>query len=182
MPARRLPIRRLRTILQLSLSSASSHRKIACACRVSAATVSTVTIQAQAAGLLTPVQLGRLTDSELDARVRPREAKETRPVPDWSTVETHLLAGDTRETLWKKYLALNPDGYGYSAFCEAFNRWRSSQDKRDALGRRAQRQKARSPGHRLVQRHTPPRPTPHLRTTQRQPPRLHPALFRRPRE
>ena len=52
------------------------------------------------------------------------------PIPDFA--DLHLQrqrhAHLTQQLLWEKYRQANPDGYGYSRFCELYQRWRRKQD------------------------------------------------------
>ena len=55
----------------------------------------------------------------------PKEA--LRPQPDWPRVHAELRRpGVTLMLLWQEYRAGQPEGYGYSRFCDLYAEWRGS--------------------------------------------------------
>jgi transposase len=68
-----------------------------------------------------------LKDEALEARLYPpptAAAKDRRPQPDWAAVYRELRRpGVTLQLLWEEHRAANPDGYGYSRYCELFRAW-----------------------------------------------------------
>ena len=48
-----------------------------------------------------------------------------RPQPDWARIHAELRRpGVTLLLLWEEYRAGQPDGYGYSRFCDLYAAWR----------------------------------------------------------
>lgn len=53
-----------------------------------------------------------------------------RAVPDFAAIHQQRQTKRfvTLQLLWQEYREANPDGYGYSRFCELYQRWRGKQD------------------------------------------------------
>ena len=53
-----------------------------------------------------------------------------RAMPDFAELhqQRQQHAYVTQQLLWEEYREANPDGYGYSRFCELYQRWRRKQD------------------------------------------------------
>ena len=70
-----------------------------------------------------------MTDKALEARVYPAsvalaEVAARRPLPDWPTIHRELKRpGVTLQLLWGEHRAAQPDGYGYSRFCDLYRAW-----------------------------------------------------------
>ena len=124
MGARRLPMRKLREILRLKYDQEMSHRAIARACGVGAATVSEYVGRARSAGLRWPLP-GELDDVALEARLFTAPAATgARLPPDVARIHQELTRpGVTLHLLWEESRAVHPDGYGYSQFCAIYRRW-----------------------------------------------------------
>ncbi len=124
MPARRLPMRKLKEMLRLRFEKGLKHRQIADACKISASTVSGIFSRFRASGLEWSLAL---TDEELSNALYPKlDTGEQRPEPDWSYIHRELRREDvhmTRALLWEEYKQCEPRGYSYSTFCERFSRW-----------------------------------------------------------
>src|SRR5260370_35592464 len=125
MPAERVPMRSVREILRLK-AEGLSDRAIARSTRLARSTVRDYAGRAVAAGLSWPVPEG-LTDTALEALlfVRGGSAPGTRrkPEPEWAGLHRELRRpGVTLMLLWQEYPAGAPDGYGYSRFCELYDR------------------------------------------------------------
>jgi hypothetical protein len=60
----------------------------------------------------------------------PRSRPTVLPVPDFADLhrQRQQHAHLTQQLLWEEYRQSNPDGYGYSRFCELYQRWRRKQD------------------------------------------------------
>src|SRR6185437_1270547 len=53
-------------------------------------------------------------------------AETVRPQPDWGRLHAELRRpGVTLLLLWEAYRAGQPDGYGYSRFCDLYAAWRA---------------------------------------------------------
>ncbi len=126
MSGKRLPMRKLRRILQLKHEAGLSHRAIAKACMVGIGTVTQYLQRAQDAGLSWPLPAS-LDDTTLESILFPHTppASVTHPKPDFSTIRQELTRpGVTLQLLWEEYQADHQGGYRYSRFCELYNRWR----------------------------------------------------------
>ncbi len=127
MPAQRLPMRQVREVLRLKHACGQSERQIAAAVRISRTTVAEYLRRAAVSGITWPVP-AELDDAALEARLfsppfTPREA--LRPQPDWARVHAELRRpGVTLMLLWEEYRAGQPEGYGYSRFCDLYAEWR----------------------------------------------------------
>lgn len=127
MPARRLAMRKLKEIFRLKFEKGLKHRQIATSCRVSAATISEMLGRFRASGLKWSPDL---TEEQLNETLYPKlDDGEKRPEPDWDYVYRELRRKDvhmTRALLWEEYKRAEPKGYGYSTFCERFEKWLKS--------------------------------------------------------
>ena len=55
------------------------------------------------------------------SRRRPKVPPDGRPKPDWAEVHRELRRQDvTLALLWEKYKGREPDGFGYSWFCDLY--------------------------------------------------------------
>ena len=124
MPARRLPMRKLKEMLRLRFEKGLKYRQIADACKISASTVSDILSRFRASGLEWSLTL---TDEQLSDALYPKlDTSEPRPEPDWSYIHRELRREDvhmTRSLLWEEYKRDEPKGYSYSTFCERFANW-----------------------------------------------------------
>jgi len=67
-----------------------------------------------------------MDDAALEALLFPPAppSNRERPKPAWPTVHRELgKKGVTLDLLWNEYKAQPPEGYGYSWFCEHYERW-----------------------------------------------------------
>lgn len=124
-------MRNTREILRLKYEAGLSHRMIARAVGVANSTVSDASARMKAAGLVWQDVAG-LSDIELERRLyRDREMRAVDPrEPDWSRVRAEI-AGDknvTLQLLWTEYRREEPDGYGYSWYCERYRAWQGTLD------------------------------------------------------
>jgi transposase len=127
MPAKRLPMRKVREVLRLKHACGVSERVIARSIGVSRSTVAEYLRRAAVIGLAWPIP-PELDDAALERRLFTSpgfHAGPTQPLPDWSRVHTELRRrGVTLLLLWEEYRAEHPDGYGYSRFCALYGAWR----------------------------------------------------------
>ena len=110
-------------MLRLARDGASS-REIARVLGVARSTVQENLKRAMDAGLSWPLP-GDLTDDALEqrlfARAGVKQGTRRRPEPNWAELVIDLKKpGVTMMVLWEEYRAIQPDGYGYSRFCELF--------------------------------------------------------------
>ena len=118
-------MRKLRDVLRLTAAGMSS-RQVAASLTVGATTVIDYLGRARRAGIAWPLP-DDLTDEALEASLYPPPpiiAKDQRPLPDWPTVHRELKRpGVTLQLLWEEYRGRQPQGYGYSRFCELYRAW-----------------------------------------------------------
>jgi transposase len=118
-------MRKLRDVLRLTAAGMSS-RQVAASLTVGATTVIDYLGRARRAGIAWPLP-EELTDEALEASLYPSPptvAKDQRPLPDWPTVHRELKRpGVTLQLLWEEYRGRQPQGYGYSRFCELYRAW-----------------------------------------------------------
>jgi transposase len=125
-------MRKIKEVLRLH-SLGLAQRQIARSCSIGQSTVSEYLKAAEAAGL----KWGEIDDWN-DARVaaallpgRPAEPSRSRlPEPDYSGIHAELQKHKhlTLQLVWEEYRSVHPNGYGYSRFCELYQRWRRTQE------------------------------------------------------
>src|SRR5436190_16102019 len=126
MPAERLSMRKVREVLRLKYASGVSARVISRSLGVARTTVAEYIRRAAVIGITWPIA-AELDDTALErlfapAGYNPAHAK---PLPDWHRIHTELRRrGVTLALLWEEYRASEPDGYGYSRFCDLYGEWR----------------------------------------------------------
>ena len=129
MPNVRLPMRKIREVLQLHHSCHYSHRQIAQACGIARSTVADYLCRASAAGLSWPLP-AEVTESRITEMLfppTPATDEPPRPLPDFDWVRSekinHRRVNVTLDTLWDEYIGQHPDGYRYSTFCALYHDW-----------------------------------------------------------
>ena len=126
MPGQRLPMRQVREVLRLKHVCGHSGHQIAAMVGVSRYTVAEYLRRAGVVGITWPVPDG-LDDAALERRLfsPPFAAEPSRPQPDWPRIHAELRRpGVTLLLLWEEYRAGQPEGYGYSRFCDLHVAWR----------------------------------------------------------
>jgi len=127
MPAERVSMRRIREILRLKYEAGATERAIARSIGLARSTVALTLERVAAAQLSWPLPV-TLTDRVLEATLyasagRPQGSL-GKPEPDWTHVHRELRRpGVTRMLLWEEYRQAEPDGYGYSRWCELYRAW-----------------------------------------------------------
>jgi len=103
-----------------------SMREIGASLGVGQSTICDYLKRAARAGLVWPLP-ETLTEAALDAMLFQLVGCATRRVeaqPDWPTIHRELRRKHvTLALLWEEYRAAQPEGYGYSRFCELYRRW-----------------------------------------------------------
>ena len=125
MPAERLSMRKIREVLRLHFVCGLSKRRIAQAVGVGMTSAGEYVARARRAGLGWPLPDG-LDDAALERLLFPPPPKGAlaRPEPDWATVHLELRRpGVTLALLWDEYRGQDPEGYGYSWFCQTYRQW-----------------------------------------------------------
>lgn len=123
MPATRLSMRHLRDLLRLRHSAGLPQHVIARSLGLSQGSVCKYLGLARQAGLTWPLPPELDDDDRLEARLFP-PPPDLRPKPDWAEVHRELRRPDVTLTLlWEEYKAREPDGFGYSWFCDLYRGW-----------------------------------------------------------
>lgn len=125
MPARRMPVRKIREILRLKFELGLDNRQIARSCAIPHSSVGNYLKRAEAAGINWPLP-SDLDDVALDNMLFPNVPADREVLlPDFASIHEQLLRHKhlTLELLWLEYKRTYPDGCQYSWFCELYNRW-----------------------------------------------------------
>jgi transposase len=127
MPGQRLLMRQVREVLRLRYVCGHSGHQIAAMVGVSRYTVAEYLRRADVVGIRWPMP-PELDDAALERKLfTPPFAtgEPTRPQPDWSRLHAELRRpGVTLLLMWQEYRSGQPDGYGYSRFCDLYAAWR----------------------------------------------------------
>lgn len=119
-------MRQIKEILRLRFEHKLSIREIAASCSVPASTVGDYLKRAEAVGLGWPLP-EEWTDDQVFERLLgvPEASPElAQAAPDWAQVHQELRRKSvTLRLLWQEYRQTHPEGYGYSRFCELYERW-----------------------------------------------------------
>jgi transposase len=120
-------MRQVREVLRLKHVCGHSGHQIAVMVGISRYTVAEYLRRADVVGIRWPVP-PELDDAALERKLftppfAPSEPE--RPQPDWPQVHAELRRpGVTLLLVWQEYRAGQPDGYGYSRFCDLYAAWR----------------------------------------------------------
>ena len=122
-------MRRTQEILRLKFEAGLSVRAIVRTGVAARSTVQELFQRFAASGLMWPLPPD-LDDAHLQARLYPRPSTTAAvPPPDFAQAQIELRnKGVTRQLLWQEYRARQPQGLGYSAFCEQLRGWLKAQD------------------------------------------------------
>ena len=126
-------MRKLKEVLRLHFELGLGQRQIAHSCAVGQTTVHEYLKRAEAAGVTWPLPEGwddrRLEEALFGPGVR-RLYENLKPAPDFACVHEELQRHPhlTLQLVWEEYRQTHPDGYGYSRFCELYQRWRQRLD------------------------------------------------------
>ena len=126
MTAERLPMRKLRDIIRLSLECGMSGRAIARSCLLSPSTVADYLGRIKLARLTWPLSPELDSDEALERLLFPDEGHpvSNRPTPDWTYIHRELKKRHvTKQLLWQEYKEGTPDGFQYSQFCANYQEW-----------------------------------------------------------
>lgn len=120
-------MRKLKEVLRLQSLGLSQH-KIARSCSLSQSTVHEYVSAAQAAGLTWPLP-ENWDDQQIEQALFPHRPTPAfwrkHPEPDWTQIHQDLQTHKdlTLQLVWQEGRESNPDGYGYSRFCDLYRRW-----------------------------------------------------------
>jgi len=131
-------MRNLKDVLRLRFELSLSHRQIARSCEIGLGTVHDYLQRAEAAGVKWPLPEG-WDEQQLEAALfavsqpgPPPEAGEDngKALPDFAKIheQRQLHRHLTLQLLWQEYKEANPEGLGYSWFCERYQLWRGKLD------------------------------------------------------
>jgi transposase len=126
-------MRKLKEILRLRYGLGLQQSQIARSCSIGQATVHRYLRKAAAAGLSWPLPED-LDDRRLEELLFPaasgRPSRTVRSLPDFAEIRRQLQTHKhlTLQLVWEEYRETQPDGYGYSRFCELYDRWSRNQD------------------------------------------------------
>lgn len=115
----------IRRILQLYETSGLSYRQMGDALNIPHTTVADYVRRYKTSGL-TMSDLDEYSEREIYQTLFKdvAAATTTRPLPDFAMIHEELKRRHvTRLLLWEEYRAVNPEGLGYTQFCERYNRW-----------------------------------------------------------
>ncbi len=126
-------MRKIREVLRLRFGLHLGQDQIARSCSIGQATVHRYLDRATAAGLGWPLP-DEYDDRRLNEVLFPARPEYPESVPrrgvDFAAVRRQLQTHKhvTLQLLWEEYRETHPDGYGYSRFCELYQRWSRRQD------------------------------------------------------
>lgn len=125
-------MRKIKEVLRLH-SLGLAQRQIARSCSIGQSTVSEYLKAAETACLKWPDPAdwddARIAAALLPCNV-PGALRSRLPEPDYTGIHAELQKHKhlTLQLVWEEYRAVHPDGYGYSRFCELYQRWRRGQE------------------------------------------------------
>ena len=125
MANRRIAMRKIRQVLRLALEAGASRRRIAKSLGLSRDVVTDYLTRAVAAGLAWPLSPD-LDDAQLENLLFPPLGVNLhrKPEPDWAVIHQEMKRkGATLQALHEEFLAEQPDGIGYSLFCDRYRDW-----------------------------------------------------------
>jgi transposase len=126
-------MRKVREVLRLRFDLGLLQNQIARSCSLGQATVHRYLHKAATAGLTWPLSEDiddRRLEELLFPTSVPRPRQTVRSLPDFAEVRRQLQTHKhlTLQLVWEEYRETQPDGYGYSRFCELYDRWSRNQD------------------------------------------------------
>jgi transposase len=124
-------MRQIKEILRLKFEHQLSIREIARSCAVPASTVGDYLKRAELAGLSWPLPEEWTEEQILERLLGVPDPSPEVPLalPDWAHLHEELRRPSvTLRLLWQEYRQTHPDGYGYSRFCELYERWAGTLD------------------------------------------------------
>jgi transposase len=126
-------MRKIKEVLRLRFELGLGQRQIARSCAIGQATVAEYLKRAEAAGVGWPLPEG-WDESRLEQAVfsspPPKSAEPRTPLPEFAGIREQLQQHRhlTLQLVWEEYRQSCPDGYGYSYFCELYQKWRRKLD------------------------------------------------------
>jgi transposase len=127
----KLTMRQIQEILRLKHQNQLTIREIARSCGLPTSTVGDYLKRAEAAGIIWPLPEGQ-SEKELFQLLIAHPVAGTagcQALPDWPYIHKELgRKAVTLRLLWQEYRQAQPEGYGYSRFCELYQRWADTLD------------------------------------------------------
>ena len=127
-------MRKIKEVLRLRNELKLDQRQIARSCSISVSTVHEYLKRAGAAKVGWPLPED-WDDARLEAALFPPAGSPPQPTtqkspPDFAAIHEQLQCHRdvTLQLLWEEYRDTSPDSYGYSRFCELYQRWRRKLD------------------------------------------------------
>lgn len=120
-------MRKLKEVLRLHSLGLSQHQ-IARSCSISQSTVHEYVSAAQAAGVRWPLP-DNWDEQQIGQGLFPQRPASSvwrkHPEPEWTKIHEDLQTHKdlTLQLVWQEGRESNPDGYGYSRFCDLYRRW-----------------------------------------------------------
>src|SRR5882724_5719458 len=120
-------MRKLKEVLRLDFLGLSQHQ-IARSCSISQSTVHEYVSAAHAAGVKWPLP-ENWDDQQIEQRLFPQRPAPAvwrkHPEPDWAKIHQELQTHKdlTLQLVWQEGRESNPEGYGYSRFCDLYRQW-----------------------------------------------------------
>lgn len=120
-------MRKLKEVLRLASHGLSQHQ-IARSCSISQSTVHEYLAAAQAAGVRWPLPAD-WDDAQVERTLFPQRPAPAvwrkHPEPDWARIHEELQTHKdlTLQLVWQEGRENDPEGYGYSRFCDLYRRW-----------------------------------------------------------
>jgi transposase len=126
-------MRKVKEVLRLRFALGLQQNQIARSCSIGQATVHRYLQKATAAGLTWPLPEDlddRRLEELLFSAAAGRPSRSVRSAPDFAEVRRQLQVHKhlTLQLLWEEYRESQAGGYGYSRFCELYERWSRNQD------------------------------------------------------
>ena len=126
-------MRKIREVLRLRFELGLGQRAIARACSISQSTVHEYLNRAAATGVVWPLREEWDEQRVEQALFGERQVVKRLPeqvLPDFPALHSQLQQHRhlTLQLAWEEYRQIHPEGYGYSRFCELYQRWRRKQD------------------------------------------------------
>ena len=126
-------MRKISEVLRLRYELGLGQRAIARACSISQSTVHEYLHRAATAGVVWPLGEERDEQRVEQALFGERQVVKRLPeqvLPDFPALHAELQQHPhlTLQLAWEEYRQVHPEGYGYSRFCELYQRWRGKQD------------------------------------------------------
>ncbi len=121
-------MRKIKEVLRLRFELGLGQRQIARSCSIGLGTVHEYLQRAEAEGLKWPLPADwdedRLNAALFGPRAQ-RVSEPARPMPDFAVLRDELQRHPhlTLQLAWEEYRQTHPDGYGYSRYCELYQRW-----------------------------------------------------------